>query len=271
VVSGDPDRLRQVLWNLCSNAVKFSERGGRVKVRLERVNDQVELTVSDDGIGIAAEFVPYLFERFSQADPAINRQHGGLGLGLAICRHLVELQGGRISAHSDGAGKGATFRIELPARSVYSTLTDEGCACPVACRPEALPAVPHLAGIQILVVDDDQDALALSREILEATGATVITADSGREALEKLQRGRAHVLITDLAMPRMDGFELIRQVRASEDPGVREIPAAALTAFARSDDRVRAMESGFELHLSKPIDPAELMAAAATLARSTRR
>ena len=271
VVSGDPDRLRQVLWNLCSNAVKFSERGGRVKVRLERVNDQVELTVSDDGIGIAAEFVPYLFERFSQADAAINRLHGGLGLGLAICRHLVELQGGRISAHSDGAGTGATFRIELPARSVYSTLTDEGCACPVACRPEALPAVPHLAGIQILVVDDDQDALALSREILEATGATVITADSGREALEKLQRGRAHVLITDLAMPRMDGFELIRQVRASEDPGVRDIPAAALTAFARSDDRVRAMESGFELHLSKPIDPAELMAAAATLARSTRR
>ena len=271
VVSGDPDRLRQVLWNLCSNAVKFSERGGRVKVRLERVNDQVELTVSDDGIGIAAEFVPYLFERFSQADPAINRLHGGLGLGLAICRHLVELQGGRISAHSDGAGQGATFRIELPARSVYSTLTDESCACPVACRPEALPAVPHLAGIQILVVDDDQDALALSREILEATGATVITADSGREALEKLQRGRAHVLITDLAMPRMDGFELIRQVRASEDLGVREIPAAALTAFARSDDRVRAMESGFELHLSKPIDPAELMAAAATLARSTRR
>ena len=271
VVSGDPDRLRQVLWNLSSNAVKFSERGGRVEVRLERVNDHVELTVSDDGIGIAPEFVPHLFERFSQADAAINRLHGGLGLGLAICRHLVELQGGRISAHSDGAGKGATFRIELPARSVYSTLTEEGCACPVAWRPEALPAVPHLTGIQILVVDDDQDALALSREILEATGATVITADSGREALEKLQRGRAHVLITDLAMPRMDGFELIRQVRASEDLGVREIPAAALTAFARSDDRVRAMESGFELHLSKPIDPAELMAAAATLARSTRR
>ena len=271
LVSGDPDRLRQVLWNLCSNAVKFSERGGRVQVRLQRVADHVELTVTDDGIGIAPEFLPYLFERFSQADAGTNRVHGGLGLGLAISRHLVELQGGCISAHSDGPSRGATFRIELPVRSMSSTLTEQSWPSPVTHGSEKAPVVPDLNGVQILVVDDDQDALALSREILEATGATVTTADSGPEALEKLRRGRADVLITDLAMPRMDGFELIEQIRSCEDIGVRGIPAAALTAFARSEDRVRALHSGFQVHLSKPIDPAELMAAAATLARRAQR
>jgi PAS domain S-box-containing protein len=267
LVSGDPDRLRQVLWNLCSNAVKFSERGGRVQVRLGRVNAQVELIVSDDGIGISPDFLPHLFERFSQADAGTNRLHGGLGLGLAISRHHVELQGGRITAHSDGPGTGSTFRIELPARSVYATLTEESREPAPAGVPADMPPVPDLNGVHILVVDDDQDALALSREILEATGAAVTTADSGPEALEKLHRGRANVLITDLGMPRMDGFELIERVRASDDARLREIPAAALTAFARSEDRVRAMHSGFQAHLSKPIDPAELMAAAATLAR----
>ena len=271
LVSGDPDRLRQVLWNLCSNAVKFSERGGHVQIRLERVADHVELTVTDDGIGIAPEFLPYLFERFSQADAGTNRVHGGLGLGLAISRHLVELQGGCISAHSDGPSRGATFRIELPVRSMSSTLTEQSWPSPVTHGSEKAPVVPDLNGVQILVVDDDQDALALSREILEATGATVTTADSGPEALEKLRRGRADVLITDLAMPRMDGFELIEQIRSCEDIGVRGIPAAALTAFARSEDRVRALHSGFQVHLSKPIDPAELMAAAATLARRAQR
>jgi len=271
LVSGDPDRLRQVLWNLCSNAVKFSgRRGGRVQVRLKRVNNQVELTVSDNGIGISPEFLPHLFERFSQADAGINRLHGGLGLGLAISRHLVELQGGRIFAHSDGPGKGSTFRIQLPGRSAHATLTEGSPARPATVGPPDMPAVPDLNGVHILVVDDDQDALALSREILEATGAAVTTADSGPAALEKLRRGRTNVLIADLAMPRMDGFELIERVRSSEEVRVREIPAAALTAFARSEDRVRALRSGFQVHLSKPIDPAELMAAAAALARTTK-
>ena len=270
LVSGDPDRLRQVLWNLCSNAVKFSERGGRVQVRLKRVNNQVELTVSDNGIGISPEFLPHLFERFSQADAGINRLHGGLGLGLAISRHLVELQGGRIFAHSDGPGKGSTFRIQLPVRSAQAALTEGSPARPATVGAPDMPAVPDLNGVHILVVDDDQDALALSREILEATGAAVTTADSGPAALEKLRRGRTNVLIADLAMPRMDGFELIERVRSSEEVRVREIPAAALTAFARSEDRVRALRSGFQVHLSKPIDPAELMAAAAALARSTK-
>jgi len=269
-VSGDPDRLRQVLWNVCSNAVKFSERGSRVEVRLERVNSHVEVTVSDTGIGIEPEFLPHLFERFSQADAGIRRAHSGLGLGLAISRHLVELQGGRISAHSDGLGRGSTFRIELPVRGVAAVDGDEIRVHPCAAGPAAALHVPRLDGIRILVVDDDRDALALSREILEVTGATVTTADSGQDALDKLATGIADVLIADIGMPRMDGFELIARVRASGESAVREIPAVALTAFARSEDRSRAMRSGFEVHLSKPIDPGELMAAAATLARRIR-
>jgi PAS domain S-box-containing protein len=270
LVSGDPDRLRQILWNLCSNAIKFSDKGGCVQVRLERVNSHIEVTVSDNGIGISEEFLPHLFERFSQADAGVARLHGGLGLGLAICRHLVELQGGRISAHSDGVGQGSTFRVILPVRSVHMHV-DEGIRHhPVTASHGREPQIPELNGIQILVVDDDHDSLALSREILEATGATVITADNGRDALEKLQRNRANVLIADLGMPAMDGYAFIAQVRQSTDPAIREIPAAALTAFARSEDRVQAMDSGFEVHLSKPIEPVELMAVVASLARRRR-
>jgi PAS domain S-box-containing protein len=269
-VSGDPDRLRQVLWNLCSNAVKFSSRGGRVEVRLERVNSHVEVTVTDTGIGIEPAFVPHLFERFSQADAGTNRVHSGLGLGLAISRHLVELQGGRISAHSEGPGRGAAFRIALPVRGVGPPVGDEIRVHPDASDPAASLRVPRLDGIRILVVDDDRDALALSREILETTGATVTTADSGQDALDKLHKSIADVLIADIGMPRMDGFELIARIRTSNDIAMRDMPAAALTAFARSEDRTRAMRSGFELHLSKPIEPGELMAAAATLARRKR-
>jgi PAS domain S-box-containing protein len=270
LVSGDPERLRQVLWNLCSNAVKFSTRGGRVEVRLERVNSHVEVTVTDTGIGIEPSFLPHLFERFSQAETGANRIHHGLGLGLAISRHLIELQGGRISAHSDGLGRGSTFRIELPVRGVEAAVADGTRVHPAASQSAAPLRVPHLGGVRILVVDDDRDALALSREILEATGATVTTANSGQDALDKLNSGIADVLIADLGMPRMDGFELIERIRASDEAAVREIPAAALTAFARSEDRIRAMRSGFEVHLSKPIEPGELMAAAATLARRRR-
>ena len=270
LVSGDPDRLRQVLWNLCSNAIKFSEKGGRVQVRLERVNSHIELAVSDNGIGISPEFLPHLFERFSQADAGVARLHGGLGLGLAICRHLVELQGGRISAQSGGVGQGSTFRVTLPVRSVHGHVVESIRHHPVTPTHIRETQIPQLNGVQILVVDDDADSLALSREILETTGATVITADNGRDALEKLHRNRANVLIADLGMPTMDGFAFIAQIRQSTDAAIREIPAAALTAFARSEDRVRAMDSGFEMHLSKPIDPVELMFTAASLARRSR-
>jgi CheY-like chemotaxis protein/two-component sensor histidine kinase len=266
LVSGDPERLRQVLWNLCSNAVKFTPRGGRVQVRLERVNSHLELTVSDTGIGISPDFLPRVFERFSQADGGIDRQRGGLGLGLAISRHLVELQGGRIFAGSDGPGQGSTFRIELPLRSVQASRPGETREHPTAPLASAHIDVPRLEGVSILVVDDDRDALALVREILEATGAVVTTADSGYAALDKLPRVRPDVLIADLGMPNMNGFELIARVRHFEDRHIRDVPAAAFTAFARSEDRAKALRSGFAMHLAKPIEPGELMAAAAVLA-----
>jgi len=265
-VSGDPDRLRQVLWNLCSNAVKFTERGGRVQIRVERVNSHVEVTIADTGIGISVEFLPRLFERFSQADSGVSRMHGGLGLGLAISRHLVELQGGRISAESPGPGYGSVFRVELPARSVEALAPDEVRHHPSTPSSSGTLQVPALPGVRILVVDDDRDALALVREILEKTGATIATADSAEDALDKLHRNGANVLIADLGMPVMNGFELIARIRASDDIGIRDIPSAALTAFARSEDRAQALRAGFEMHLSKPIEPGELMAAAAALA-----
>ena len=266
-VSGDPERLQQVLWNVLSNAVKFTGRGGKVQVRLEQANSHVELTVTDSGIGIPAEFLPHVFDRFRQADAGVSRMGGGLGLGLAIARHLVELQGGRIFAHSDGPGKGATFRIELPVRSASAAGPVEEREHPRAPQAERHIAVPQLHGIRILAVDNDRDALALVREILEATGATVATADSGQHALDLLERMTPDVLLTDLGMPGMTGFDFIDRVRRSERHEIREIPAAALTAYARSEDRIKALRGGFQLHLAKPVDPGELMAAMAALAK----
>jgi PAS domain S-box-containing protein len=266
-VSGDPERLQQILWNVLSNAVKFTDRHGRVQVRVEQVDSHVEITVSDTGAGIPADFLPHVFDRFRQADAGINRSRGGLGLGLAITRHLVELQGGRISAASDGEGKGATFRIELPLRSATATPSIEDHEHPRAARAEPRIVVPQLHGIRILVVDDDRDALALVQEILETTGATVETASSTQHALEVLERMTPDVLLADLGMPQLSGFDLIDRVRRSERPAVREIPAAALTAYARSEDRTKALRAGFQLHLAKPVDPGELMAAMAALAK----
>jgi CheY-like chemotaxis protein len=236
-------------------------------VRLERVNSHVELTVTDTGVGIPAEFLPHVFDRFRQADAGISRELGGLGLGLAIARHLVELHGGRIFAASDGPGKGATFRIELPIRTanVEGALEERGH--PRSPRAEHHITVPQLDGICILAVDDDSDALALIREILETTGATVATADSGQHALDLLERMTPDVLLMDLGMPQMSGFDLIDRVRRSERQAIRMIPAAALTAYARSEDRTKALRSGFQLHLAKPVDPGELMAAMAALAK----
>jgi CheY-like chemotaxis protein len=182
----------------------------------------------------------------------------------------VELQGGRIFAESDGPGTGATFRVELPVRSVYAAEPAAGREHPHAPVAAGAITVPRLDGIRILAVDDDRDALALVREILEATGATVTTADSGHAALDKIARGSFDVLVADLGMPDMNGFDLLEKIRRSGDAHVRDIPAAALTAFARSDDRTRALRSGFQMHLAKPIEPGELMAAAATLARQAR-
>jgi PAS domain S-box-containing protein len=264
-VSGDPERLQQILWNLLSNAVKFTERSGRIQVRLQRVNSHVEISVSDTGIGIAPEFLPHVFERFRQADAGIARARSGLGLGLAIAKQLTEMHGGTIEASSGGLGTGATFRVKLPLMIVHPTHDQSAQVHPRS--PSAVGRTPlgDLRGVHVLAVDDDADALSLLAELLNAAGARVTTAKSADEALQHLNTEPPNVLVSDLGMPQVDGFALIEQVRRHANPVVRRMPAAALTAYARSDDRVKALRAGFQIHLAKPIDPAELVTTVAAL------
>jgi PAS domain S-box-containing protein len=266
-VFGDPERLQQIIWNLLSNAVKFTPQGGRIVVHLGQVGAHVEISVSDTGMGIPAEFLPHVFERFRQGDGGLTRVHGGLGLGLAITRHLVELQGGRISATSDGRGKGATFRVELPVRSAHGSRSIGERDAPAMSDAVGEIEVPALGGIRVLAVDDEPDALELMRAVLEVTGATVRTADSAEQALQAIEQAIPDLLIVDLGMPKMDGFALIERIRRSPDRRVRDLPAIAFTAYVRSEDRVKALRSGFQMHLAKPVDPGDLMAAVATLAK----
>jgi PAS domain S-box-containing protein len=268
LVLGDGDRLQQVFWNLLSNAVRFTPHDGLVQVRLHQIDSHLEIVVSDTGAGIAPEFLPHVFERFRQADSRPSREYGGLGLGLAISRELIELHGGTLRAESDGLGNGATFWVKLPpsvplSATRFPVANERRSAEP---RDEGATDM-DLLGLEILVVDDDPDALTLIREILEAAGAEVIGADSGRAALSALDERTPHAIVTDLGMPGMDGFELLARLRQSPMESRRNIPAAALTSYARSQDRTRCLNSGFQMHLSKPIDPKELVAAVATLAR----
>ena len=267
-VSGDPERLQQVLWNLLSNAVKFTNRGGKVQVRLERVNSHVELSVADTGIGISAEFLPHVFERFRQADASIARERGGLGLGLSIAHQLAEMHGGTIAAASGGLGHGSTFTLTLPLMIVHpiSREDSERVHPHAAAGLQNIP-VGDISGVHVLAVDDDADALTLVAELLEAAGARVSTAASAGDALRLIETEPPHVLVTDLGMPHVDGFQLIDRIRAHHNPLVRRVPAAALTAYARSEDRVKALRAGFQIHLAKPIDPTELVTAVAALAR----
>ena len=266
-VSGDPGRLQQVVWNLVSNAVKFTEKKGRVQVRLERVNSHVEIVVSDTGIGIRPDFLPYVFERFRQAEAGTTRKTGGLGLGLAIVRHIVEMHGGTVEAASAGEGKGATFRVRLPLMIIQPDVTEGRREHPRTERRDKLTALGDLTGVRVFAIDDEEDALSLLRVVLETAGAEVTTLSSAATALERIAEVNPHVLILDLGMPEMDGFELIKRIRKSPNAAIRTIPAAALTAFARSEDRTKALRSGFEMHLAKPVDPGELVASVATLAR----
>jgi PAS domain S-box-containing protein len=268
-ISGDPDRLQQVVWNLMSNAVKFTPKGGRVQVRLERVNSHAELTVSDTGIGIKADFLPLVFERFRQADSGSTRTTGGLGLGLAIVRHLVEMHGGTVHADSAGEGKGSTFTLKLPLMIVKPGRADRR-EHPLTERPNPLQELGDLRGVRVLAVDDEPDALRLLKDVLEAAGATVTTASSANAAFELVNSLKPEVMVADIGMPEVDGYELIRKVRSSADPAIRDLPAAALTAFARSEDRTKALQTGFEMHLAKPVDPGELVASVATLVRRYR-
>jgi PAS domain S-box-containing protein len=266
-VSGDPSRLQQVVWNLVSNAVKFTPKEGRVQLRLERVNSHVEIVVSDTGIGIPPDFLPFVFERFRQAEGGTTRKTAGLGLGLAIVRHIVEMHGGTVEASSAGEGQGATFRVRLPLMIVHPEVRSTRREHPRTERREALNALGGLTGIRVFAVDDEEDALTLLRVVLETAGAEVTTENSPVTALERIAEAKPHVLVVDLGMPEMDGFELITRIRRSENPAIRDIPAAALTAFARSEDRTKALRHGFEMHLAKPVDPGELVASVATLAR----
>jgi PAS domain S-box-containing protein len=267
-VMGDPARLQQVVWNLLTNAVKFTPRGGRVQVSLERVNSQVEIAVTDTGAGIEPEFLPHVFERFRQADQRTTRQHGGLGLGLAIVRHLVELHGGSVRADSGGEGTGSTFTVRLPVAPIHRR---EGAGTRV--HPAARDMLPahecpeRLDGLRVLVVDDEEDARELLAAGLGQCGADVTTVSSAQEALGALARGQFSVLVSDIGMPGEDGYELIRRVRALPAEGGGRTPAVAVTAYARTEDRLRAMRAGFEMHVSKPVELTELIVVVANLAR----
>ena len=265
-VSGDPDRLQQVVWNLLSNAVKFTPRGGQVRLRLECVDASVHMVVIDDGQGIEPAFLPHIFERFRQEDSRFSREHGGLGLGLAIVRELIELHGGTVSASSDGPGRGATFRVRLPSMAAHrESPTTYRARQPLipATGPDALPG--RLKGARILAVDDEEDALGLLRVILESAGAEVMTTGSAQGALDLLQSSSFDALIADIGMPKMDGLELIRTIRRTLPAPANRIPAAALTAYARSEDRVTAMVSGFQMHIPKPLHPTDLVLAVGSL------
>lgn len=269
LVSGDPNRLQQVIWNLLSNAIKFTPKEGRVQVRLERVNSHIEIVVTDTGIGIPADVLPYVFDRFRQADSTTTRNYGGLGLGLAIVRHLVEMHGGTVTAESNGNGEGSTFTVELPLIAVRSVdVVPEKSRVrehPTAGTNVPFEGGPELSGLHVLVVDDEEDARQLVTAVLEKCGTKVTAVTSAAQALEAIQELRPDVLISDLGMPGEDGYSLIKKVRALPALLGGQTPAAALTAYARVEDRMKVLRSGFQIHLPKPVEPAELVAVVANL------
>ncbi len=264
-LSGDRDRLQQVVWNLLSNAVKFTPREGRVVVRLMRRDDDVLLSVQDSGIGIAPDFLPYVFDRFSQADGSATRRHGGLGLGMAIVRHLAELHGGTVRADSAGENQGATFTMTLPLRANVA-VADELPAGPAASEPAACDELPQLEDVSVLVVDDNADSRNLLRELLSGHGAATVTAGSTDEAIQLFRRLRPDVLVSDIAMPGEDGYDLIRRVRQLGEHEGGRTPAVAVTAYVRGEDRTAAFAAGYDRHIRKPVDVAELVTAVAQLA-----
>ena len=266
LVSGDDDRLQQVAWNLLSNAIKFTPHGGRVTVRVARVDSYVQLTVEDSGVGIDPDFLPHVFERFRQSDSSSTRPHGGLGLGLALVRHLVEMHGGTVHAASPGRDRGATFTVKLPVMGAgrppapkRAQAGPSGVAAPVLAT--------SLAGVNVLLVDDEADARDLFRTVLEQSGARVTAVASGAEAFSSFTASPPDVVVSDIEMPDENGYDLIRRLRDLPPERGGRIPAAALTAYARTEDRMRALRAGYQLHVSKPVQPAELVAVIASLVR----
>ncbi|MEO8751292.1 MAG: ATP-binding protein [Casimicrobiaceae bacterium] len=266
-VSGDPNRLQQIVWNLLSNAIKFTPKGGRVQVLLARVDSHVEISVADTGAGIKAEFLPHVFDRFRQADASTTRSYGGLGLGLAIVKQLVEMHGGTVGAASPGENAGATFSVRLPLAAVRRTELNAPRVHPgtPTLQGRAFPAV-DLSGVRVLVVDDEPDGRELVKRVLDACGAEVLTAGTATEALAVLQRSHPHVLVSDIGMPDVDGFELLQRIRALGPEQGGLVPAIALTAFARAEDRTQALHAGFAVHVSKPVEASELIATVASVA-----
>jgi PAS domain S-box-containing protein len=257
-ITGDPDRLQQVVWNLLSNAVKFTSEGGRVEVRLGRVDPYIQISVRDTGCGISPEFMPYLFERYRQADASAARRKGGLGLGLSLVRQLVEMHGGGVTAESDGEGKGATFIIKLPVRAIYTAEIER--------KPLAEARIRSLEGVWAAIVDDEANARELITSVLESHGARVTAFASAGEASDLLTaERRPDVLVCDLAMPGEDGFSLIHKLREWEKSHDGVLPAIALSAFGRVEDRTRALYAGFQMHIAKPVEPVELVVAVRSL------
>ena len=264
-ISGDPQRLQQIIWNLLTNAIKFTPKCGKVGLRLERIESHVELTISDTGQGIEAEFLPYVFDRFQQSDSSSTRRHGGLGLGLSIVKQLVELHGGTVTAVSPGAGEGSTFKVILPLMSVHHDLGDNEMGPNlIVAKPSAHPQ-PSLADLRVLVVDDEPDARDLIAAVLIDRGAEVVAVESAVEALAELERQQFDLLLSDIGMPEMDGYSLIEKIRQLPAERGGRIPAAALTAYAGFQDRVRALTAGYQTHISKPVEPAELVSVVASL------
>jgi CheY-like chemotaxis protein/nitrogen-specific signal transduction histidine kinase len=265
-VHGDPTRLQQVVSNLISNALKFTPSGGAVHIRLRRSGQDAEIVVTDTGQGIAPEFLPSVFEVFRQADGSTTRMHSGLGLGLSIVKSLVEAHNGTVSVHSAGQDRGATFIVRLPI-AVFEEASGSKAADRVPAQDAARQETPSLAGMTVLMVDDDEESRAVVAAHLKQYGAGVLTAGSAAEAFDLLQRGGVGVLLADIGMPDEDGYSLIRRIRALTSAKVATIPAAALTAFARDEDRLQALNAGFQLHLPKPVDAMSLVNAVATLGR----
>ncbi|HEU4869696.1 MAG TPA: PAS domain S-box protein [Pyrinomonadaceae bacterium] len=267
-IPGDPVRLQQVVWNLLSNAIKFTPRGGHVQIYSQRVNSHLEIIVSDSGQGISPDFLPHVFDRFRQADQKTSRQHGGMGLGLAIVRHLVEMHGGTVRAASEGEGKGATFTVMLPITPVYQVDSAGSRVHPGA--RDLLPAndiTDRLDGLRILVIDDEPDTRELLKQGLEYCGAEVTVAGSAAEALDELKMSLPEILISDIGMPGSDGYDLIREVRRLPEARGGKIAAIALTAYTRTEDRLQALRAGYDMHVPKPVELAELVAVAASVSR----
>jgi len=271
---GDADRLQQVVWNLLSNAIKFTPKNGRVQIHLQRVNSHVEITVSDTGQGISSDFLPFVFDRFRQLDSTTTRSYGGLGLGLAIVRQLVELHGGTVTVASPGIEQGTTFTVKLPVMIIHPPASDSERLNSIVEAKGRVDASPTLEGLQILVVEDEADALELLSTILQNYGADVIAVASVKEALIAIETATDRcfdVLVSDIGMPDEDGYSLIRKLRQLEAQRGGKLPAIALTAYARSDDRRNILLAGFQMHLTKPVDAAELVAVVASLTGRTGR